>query len=62
MDTKTEVKTVTGLKGSVATFIRPTGGAPIFVFPKKGESVEKAIHRVKSRNGSLGVVHQLVKQ
>jgi adenine deaminase len=54
-----KVKTVSGLKGSVATFVRPDGNR-IYVFPKRGESTDNAIARVKKRNGALGVEHQLV--
>lgn len=57
---KPVVKTMKGLAGSVATFIRPRDGARIYVFPKKRETVEAAITRVKTRNGAAGVEHALV--
>jgi len=61
MDDKV-VKTVSGLAGSVATFVRQRDKARIYVFPKRGESIESAITRVKQRNGSTNVEHQIVKQ
>jgi hypothetical protein len=57
-----KVKTVTGLKGSVARFIRPRDKSIIYVFPKKNETVEGAIARVKKHNGANDVEHSLVKQ
>jgi len=51
---KTEVKTVKGPKAAVAGFIRPRDGQQIWIFAKRGESVEAAIDRVMLRNGAKG--------
>jgi hypothetical protein len=59
-ESETKVKTVPGLKGSVAMFIRPRDNKRIDVFPRRNESVEDAIRRVKAHNGATGVVHSLV--
>jgi len=50
---KTEIKTVTGLPGSVARFKRSRDGVLIYVYPrkKKNEGRDAAIQRVLSRNG-----------
>jgi len=60
--TKQSVKKVSGPKAAVATFVRASDKARIYVFTRPGESVESAIARVKQRNGSAGVDHQLVIQ
>jgi len=56
---KTELKTVSGPKAAVATFIRPRDNARIWVFPKKGESRDAAIARVMNHNGAKGGVYDL---
>jgi len=61
MDTsETKVKTVSGPKAAIATFIRPDGKR-IYVFKRPRESDEHAITRVKKRNQSSNVEHQLIK-
>jgi hypothetical protein len=54
-----KVKTVKGLRGSVATFIRARDKKQIWVFARNGESTDHAIQRVKARNGSSNVQHSL---
>jgi hypothetical protein len=54
-----KVKVVPGMKGSVAVFVRPRDNRQIYVFTKRGESVEAAINRVKARNGASSVEHSL---
>jgi len=51
---KTEVKTIKGPKAAVAGFKRPSDGLQIWVFTRKGETVEHAIERVMTRNGAKG--------
>jgi hypothetical protein len=52
-DAPDKAKTVQLLQGSVATFVRPRDKKRIYVFPRKGESVENAINRVTARNGAV---------
>jgi hypothetical protein len=47
-------KVVTGLKGSVATFVRLRDNKRIYVFARRGESKDNAVKRVMSANGSEG--------
>jgi len=49
-----ELEKVKGLKGSVATFIRPSDNKRIYVFARDGEAVDAAIIRVMKRNGAEG--------
>jgi hypothetical protein len=58
----TPVKKVRGPKAAVATFVRSSDSKRIYVFARPGESTERAIIRVKQRNGSAGSEHQLVVQ
>jgi hypothetical protein len=55
-----KVKTVKGPKAAVATFIRLSDNKRIYVFTRRGESVDHAIQRVKARNGSANNEHQLI--
>jgi len=55
-----KVKTVKGPKAAVATFIRPRDNMRIYVFTRKGESVESAITRVKRANGASESEHSLI--
>jgi hypothetical protein len=57
---KPKVKVVSGPKAAVATFVRARDNVRIYVFTRRGESVENAITRVKQRNGSANVDHQLI--
>jgi hypothetical protein len=52
-NSKSKVRTVTGLPGSVARFKRSRDGLMIFVFPrrKKNESRDAAVQRVLKLNG-----------
>jgi hypothetical protein len=59
---KQTVKKVRGPKAAVATFVRTSDKVRIYVFARPGESVENAVNRVKRRNGSSAVEHQLVTQ
>jgi len=47
-------KTIRGPKAAVAGFIRPRDKQRIWVFTRKGESIESAISRVMQRNGASG--------
>jgi hypothetical protein len=58
--TKTEVKTISGPKAALASFIRPRDGVRIWVFARKGENPENAISRVKKHNGAGDTAHQMV--
>jgi hypothetical protein len=49
-----QVKMVSGPKGAVATFVRPSDNKRIYVFTKRSESVDSAIKRVMQRNGAAG--------
>jgi len=55
-----KVKTVKGPKAAVATFVRSRDNQRIYVFTRPGESAQSAIDRVKRRNGSSDVEHQLI--
>jgi hypothetical protein len=54
MNESKEIKTIKGPKAAVATFVRPSDQKRIFVFTKRGESVDAAIVRVMQRNGAAG--------
>jgi len=54
MNDPKEIKTVSGPKGAIATFIRPSDRKRIYVFAKKAESSDAAISRVMQRNGAAG--------
>jgi hypothetical protein len=51
---KEEIKTVSGPKAAIATFIRPSDKKRIYVFTKRGEGVDSAIKRVMKKNGAEG--------
>jgi hypothetical protein len=57
---KPKVKVVSGPKAACGTFIRASDKKRIYVFQRRGESVENAISRVKQHNGSTNVEHQII--
>jgi hypothetical protein len=60
MEKEPKVKTVKGPKAAVATFVRASDQKRIYVFTRRNETPERAISRVKQRNGSTNVEHQLI--
>lgn len=58
---KRVVKTVTGPKAAIATFIRPSDKVRIYVFARRGEGDANAIKRVMSRNGAGGQPYDMCK-